>query len=123
MQLRLLRARDRSSHDHSASTGRASSRRPPPTAAESRRAARTLQAWSRRCAAYAREEQRLYALEARLVARRAGRHLLAAWLFWRRAGRAWRRTPSGAKNAQQRASKGSPLTPLDQQMLRYDWPA
>ena len=57
------------------------------------------------------------------MARRAGRHLLAAWLFWRRAGRAWRRTPSGAKNAQQRAIKGSPLTPLDQQMLLYDWPA
>ena len=57
------------------------------------------------------------------MARRAGRQLLAAWLFWRRAGRTWRRTPSGMENAQQRVIKGSSLTPLDQQMLLYDWPA
>ena len=90
-----------------------------PSAAESRHAALTLQRWSRRRAAYEWEEQRLFALEARYVARRAGRQLLAVWLFWRRAGRTWRHTPSGMENAQRRANTG----PLDEQMLLYEWPA
>ena len=40
-------------------------------------------------------DEELFALEARLVARRAGRQLLSAWLFWRRAGREWRRSTPG----------------------------
>ena len=109
-------------HHHHASNGRRPSHPPSPSLADSSRAARTLQRWSRRRAAYEREEQQLYALEARLVARRAGRQLLAAWLFWRRVGRTWRRTPSGMENAQLRANKGG-RTSLDEQMLLYDWPA
>ena len=50
------------------------------------------------------------------MARRAARALLTAWLFWRRAGRTWRRTPPGVENAQRRAN-GMRRGPLDEQML------